>query len=152
MARNHAARAAFGPWCWRPWSHNEPPGRRLVDDDPRGLVLAEPLRGWPVRHPVGGVASFTRGASGGRPRVMGQSTMQINASSEGTNSTRRSATSTRCHPRSRIGHPCLPVDDSADARYSVDLPVNIALSQDRPDGCSMTPLSVSLKLREFARA
>lgn len=57
MARNPAAQTAFGPMVLAAVEHNEPPGRRLVDDDLAELFLPAPLR-WlvaatrwaPIRH------------------------------------------------------------------------------------------------------
>ncbi|WP_156764502.1 SAM-dependent methyltransferase, partial [Mycobacterium sp. E3247] len=44
MARNPAAQTAFGPMVLAAVEHNEPPGRRLVDDDLAELFLPTPLR------------------------------------------------------------------------------------------------------------
>jgi methyltransferase (TIGR00027 family) len=44
MARNPAAQTAFGPMVLAAVEHNEPPGRRLVDDDLAELFLPAPLR------------------------------------------------------------------------------------------------------------
>ncbi|CQD21610.1 methyltransferase, putative, family protein [Mycobacterium europaeum] len=44
MARNPAAQTAFGPVVLAAVEHNEPPGRRLVDDDLAELFLPAPLR------------------------------------------------------------------------------------------------------------
>ncbi|KLO29477.1 SAM-dependent methyltransferase [Mycobacterium haemophilum] len=44
MARNPAAQTAFGPMVLAAVEHNEPPGRRLVDDDLAGLFVPRPLR------------------------------------------------------------------------------------------------------------
>lgn len=44
MARNPAAQTAFGPVVLAAIEHNEPPGRRLVDDDLAELFLPAPLR------------------------------------------------------------------------------------------------------------
>jgi methyltransferase (TIGR00027 family) len=44
MARNPAAQTAFGPMVLAAVEHNEPPGRRLVDDDLAELFLPGPLR------------------------------------------------------------------------------------------------------------
>lgn len=44
MARNPAAQTAFGPMLLAAVEHNEPPGRRLVDDDLAELFLPRPLR------------------------------------------------------------------------------------------------------------
>lgn len=44
MARNPAAQTAFGPMVLAAVEHNEPPGRRLVDDDLAELFLPRPLR------------------------------------------------------------------------------------------------------------
>jgi methyltransferase (TIGR00027 family) len=44
MARNPAAQTAFGPMVLAAVEHNEPPGRRLVDDDLADLFLPAPLR------------------------------------------------------------------------------------------------------------
>jgi methyltransferase (TIGR00027 family) len=44
MARNPAAQTAFGPMVLAAVEHNEPPGRRLVDDDLAVLFLPAPLR------------------------------------------------------------------------------------------------------------
>src|ERR1700761_589891 len=45
MARNPAAQTAFGPTVLAAVEQNEPPDRRLVDDDLAGLFLPAPLRG-----------------------------------------------------------------------------------------------------------
>jgi methyltransferase (TIGR00027 family) len=47
MARNPAAQTAFGPMVLAAVEQNEPPGRRLVDDDLADLFLPAPLR-WVV--------------------------------------------------------------------------------------------------------
>lgn len=58
MARNPAAQTAFGPMVLAAVEQNEPPGRRLVDDDLADLFL--PRLAMAGRcNPVGGVASFT---------------------------------------------------------------------------------------------
>ena len=44
MARNPAAQTAFGPMLLAAVEQNEPPGRRLVDDDLAELFLPAPLR------------------------------------------------------------------------------------------------------------
>lgn len=44
MARNPAAQTAFGPMVLAAVEQNEPPGRRLVDDDLAELFLPAPLR------------------------------------------------------------------------------------------------------------
>jgi len=44
MARNPVAQTAFGPMVLAAVEHNEPPGRRLVDDDLAELFLPAPLR------------------------------------------------------------------------------------------------------------
>lgn len=44
MARNPAAQTAFGPMVLAAVEQNEPPGRRLVDDDLADLFLPRPLR------------------------------------------------------------------------------------------------------------
>jgi methyltransferase (TIGR00027 family) len=44
MARNPAAKTAFGPMVLAAVEHNEPPGRRLVDDDLAELFLPAPLQ------------------------------------------------------------------------------------------------------------
>ena len=44
MARNPAAQTAFGPMVLAAVEHNEPPDRRLVDDDLAELFLPAPLR------------------------------------------------------------------------------------------------------------
>ena len=44
MARNPAAQTAFGPMVLAAVEQNEPPGRRLVDDDLADLFLPAPLR------------------------------------------------------------------------------------------------------------
>lgn len=44
MVRNPAAQTAFGPVVLAAVERNEPPGRRLVDDDLAGLFLPRPLR------------------------------------------------------------------------------------------------------------
>jgi methyltransferase (TIGR00027 family) len=44
MARNSAAQTAFGPMVLAAVEQNEPPGRRLVDDDLAELFLPAPLR------------------------------------------------------------------------------------------------------------
>ncbi|MGD1108845.1 MAG: SAM-dependent methyltransferase [Mycobacterium sp.] len=44
MARNPAAQTAFGPMVLAAVEHNEPPGRRLVDDDLAELFLPAPLQ------------------------------------------------------------------------------------------------------------
>ena len=44
MARNPAAQTAFGPMVLAAIEQNEPPGRRLVDDDLADLFLPAPLR------------------------------------------------------------------------------------------------------------
>ncbi|MGD1237409.1 SAM-dependent methyltransferase [Mycobacterium seoulense] len=44
MARNPAAQTAFGPMVLAAVEHNEPAGRRLVDDDLAELFLPAPLR------------------------------------------------------------------------------------------------------------
>lgn len=44
MARNPVAWSAFGPMVLTAVEHNEPPGRRLVDDDLAELFLPAPLR------------------------------------------------------------------------------------------------------------
>ncbi|OBA76471.1 methyltransferase [Mycobacterium sp. 1554424.7] len=44
MARNPAAQTAFGPMVLAAVEHNEPPERRLVDDDLAELFLPGPLR------------------------------------------------------------------------------------------------------------
>ncbi|OBI16589.1 methyltransferase [Mycobacterium sp. E2327] len=44
MARNPAAQTAFGPMVLAAVEHNEPAGRRLVDDDLAELFLPRPLR------------------------------------------------------------------------------------------------------------
>jgi methyltransferase (TIGR00027 family) len=44
MARNPVAQTAFGPMVLAAVEQNEPPGRRLVDDDLAGLFLPAPLR------------------------------------------------------------------------------------------------------------
>ncbi|SPM27621.1 SAM-dependent methyltransferase [Mycobacterium terramassiliense] len=44
MARNPAAQTAFGPMVLAAVERNEPPGRRLVDDDLAELFLPRPLR------------------------------------------------------------------------------------------------------------
>jgi len=44
MARNPAAQTAFGPMVLAAVEHNEPSGRRLVDDDLAELFLPAPLR------------------------------------------------------------------------------------------------------------
>src|SRR5208337_2543896 len=44
MARNPAAQTAFGPMVLAAIEQNEPPGRRLVDDDLADLFLPTPLR------------------------------------------------------------------------------------------------------------
>jgi len=44
MARNPLAQNAFGPMVLAAVEHNEPPGRRLVDDDLAELFLPGPLR------------------------------------------------------------------------------------------------------------
>src|SRR5262245_1473312 len=44
MARNPAAQTAFGPMMLAAVEHNEPPGRRLVDDDLAESFLPVPLR------------------------------------------------------------------------------------------------------------
>jgi len=44
MARNPAAKTAFGPMVLAAVEHNEPPGRRLVDDDLAELFLPTPLQ------------------------------------------------------------------------------------------------------------
>ncbi|OJZ71350.1 methyltransferase [Mycobacterium paraffinicum] len=44
MARNSAAQTAFGPMVLAAIEQNEPPGRRLVDDDLAELFLPAPLR------------------------------------------------------------------------------------------------------------
>jgi methyltransferase (TIGR00027 family) len=44
MARNPAAQTAFGPMVLAAVEHNEPPGRRLVDDDLAELFLPRSLR------------------------------------------------------------------------------------------------------------
>ncbi|KKC04852.1 SAM-dependent methyltransferase [Mycobacterium nebraskense] len=44
MARNPAAQTAFGPMLLAAVEQNEPPGRRLVDDDLAELFLPTPLR------------------------------------------------------------------------------------------------------------
>src|ERR1700758_5552690 len=44
MARNPAAQTAFGPMVLAAVEQNEPPGRRLVDDDLAELFLPTPLR------------------------------------------------------------------------------------------------------------
>jgi methyltransferase (TIGR00027 family) len=44
MARNPVAQTAFGPMALAAVEQNEPPGRRLVDDDLAGLFLPAPLR------------------------------------------------------------------------------------------------------------
>ncbi|OMC41028.1 SAM-dependent methyltransferase [Mycobacterium sp. IS-1264] len=57
MARNPVAQTAFGPMVLAAVEQNEPPGRRLVDDDLADLFLPAPLR-WlvaatraaPIRH------------------------------------------------------------------------------------------------------
>jgi methyltransferase (TIGR00027 family) len=45
MARNPVAQTAFGPMVLAAVEQNEPPGRRLVDDDLAELFLPAPLRG-----------------------------------------------------------------------------------------------------------
>jgi methyltransferase (TIGR00027 family) len=44
MARNPVAQSAFGPMVLAAVEHNEPPGRRLVDDDLAELFLPAPMR------------------------------------------------------------------------------------------------------------
>lgn len=44
MARNPVAQTAFGPMVLAAVEQNEPPGRRLVDDDFAELFLPTPLR------------------------------------------------------------------------------------------------------------
>jgi len=44
MVRNPVAQTAFGPMVLAAIEHNEPPGRRLVDDDLAELFLPAPLR------------------------------------------------------------------------------------------------------------
>jgi methyltransferase (TIGR00027 family) len=44
MARNPAAQTAFGPMVLAAVEQNEPPGRRLVDDDLADLFLPAPMR------------------------------------------------------------------------------------------------------------
>jgi O-methyltransferase involved in polyketide biosynthesis len=44
MARNPVAQTAFGPMVLAAVEHNEPPGRRLVDDDLAELFLPAPMR------------------------------------------------------------------------------------------------------------
>ncbi len=44
MARNPAAQTAFGPMALAAVERNQPPGRRLVDDDLAELFLPRPLR------------------------------------------------------------------------------------------------------------
>ena len=66
MARNPAARTAFGPMVLAAVEQNEPPDRRLVDDDLAELFLPAPLR-WlvaasaraPVRRAIIGMSERT---------------------------------------------------------------------------------------------
>src|SRR3984885_2155682 len=44
MARNPAAQTAFGPMVLAAVEQNEPPDRRLVDDDLAELFLPRPMR------------------------------------------------------------------------------------------------------------
>src|ERR1700733_4571429 len=44
MARNPVAQTAFGPMVLAAVEQNEPPGRRLLDDDLADLFLPRPLR------------------------------------------------------------------------------------------------------------
>src|ERR1700730_11606067 len=44
MVRNPVAQTAFGPMVLAAVEHNEPPGRRLVDDDLAELFLPAPMR------------------------------------------------------------------------------------------------------------
>ncbi|HEV7579628.1 MAG TPA: class I SAM-dependent methyltransferase, partial [Mycobacterium sp.] len=44
MARNPAAQTAFGPMVLAAVEQNEPPERRLVDDDLADLFLPAPMR------------------------------------------------------------------------------------------------------------
>ena len=53
MARNPAAQTAFGPMVLAAVEQNEPPGRRLVDDDLAELFLPAPTAMACRRDPVG---------------------------------------------------------------------------------------------------
>ncbi len=113
MARNPVAQTAFGPMVLAAVEQNEPPGRRLVDDDLAELFLPAPLR-WLV--------AATRSAPLRRLMIRGSECtgpgLWANLACRKrfiADKLERSARRHRrgCHPRCRIGYPPLPADPAS---------------------------------------